>query len=113
MLSLVLIFKWIGMERIVIEVNKATAKKWRTSTQQQKRKLAAVLQKALETTEIKNVSEPESGYARPSDEVVKAHYERVQKELPEYRAFLDRLRQNAAERGLTQEILDELLKKND
>ena len=100
------------MERIVIEVNKTTAKKWRTSTLQQKRKLAAVLQKALEANEPTEVKEPEVGYARPSEEVAKAHYERVQKELPDYSKFLDRVRKNAAERGLTDEILEELLKKD-
>jgi hypothetical protein len=100
------------MERIVIEVNKATAKKWRTSTLQQKRKLAAVLQKAVQASEMATVNEPELGYARPSEEVAKAHYERVQKELPEYRRFLDRIRKNAADRGLTDQILDELLKKD-
>lgn len=101
------------MERIVIEVNKATAKKWRTSTQQEKKKLAAVLQKALQASEMTTVYEPKIGYARPSEEVAKAHFERVQKWLPEYRKFLTRIRKNAAERGLTQEILDELLKKDD
>lgn len=100
------------MERIVIEVNKATAKKWRTSTQQQKRKLAAVLQQALESAEA-IVNEPIIGYARPSEEVVKAHYERVQKGLPEYRKFLNSLSKKAAERGLTDEILEELLRKDD
>lgn len=98
------------MERIVIEVNKATAKKWRTSTQQQKRKLVAVLQKALEEKDAAHVQEPKLGYGRPPEDVLRAHYERVQKELPEYRRFLDRIRKNAKERGLTQEILDELLK---
>lgn len=100
------------MERIVIEVNKATAKKWRTSTQQQKRKLAAVLQKAMEGTEA-IVNEPMIGYARPSEEVAKAHYERVQKELPEYRKFMDELSKKAKERGLTEDILNELLRKDD
>lgn len=101
------------MERIVIEVNKATAKKWRTSTRQQKRKLAAVLQKALEGTEPNTVNEPKMGYARPSEEVLQAHYEKVQKSLPEYRQFLDRVRKNAEEKGLTDEILNELLKEDD
>ena len=100
------------MERIVIEVNKATAKKWRTITQREKKKLAVVLQKALETPET-IVSEPVIGYARPSEEVAKVHFERVQRELPEYRRFLDRIRKNAEERGLTDEILNELLKKDD
>jgi hypothetical protein len=99
------------MERIVIEVNKATAKKWRNSTQQQKRKAAAALQKALECADI--VNEPELGYARPSDEVLRAHYERVQKELPEYKKFMDELSRKAAERGLTEEILNELLRSDD
>jgi hypothetical protein len=101
------------MERIVIEVNKVTAKKWRTSTQQQKRKLAAVLQKALEETGATQVQEPKLGYARPSEEVLQAHFDRVQKTLPEHQAFLDRMRENAAARGLTDEILDELLKRDD
>ena len=100
------------MERIVIEVNKTSAKKWRNSSQQQKRKLASILQKAWEATEA-IVNEPVIGYARPSEAVAKAHYERVQKELPEYRRFLDRIRKNAEERGLTDEILNELLKKDD
>ncbi len=101
------------MERIVIEVNKATAKKWRTSSQQQKRKLAAVLQKALETAKTAVVNEPQIGYARPSEEVAKAHYQRVQKELPEYRRFMNELSKKAAERGLTEEVLNQLLRKDD
>ena len=100
------------MERIVVEVNKATAKKWRTITQREKKKLAVVLQKALETPEA-IVNEPVNGYARPSEEVAKAHFERVQRELPEYRRFLDRIRKSAEERGLTDEILNDLLKKDD
>jgi hypothetical protein len=99
------------MERIVIEVNKAAAKKWRTSTRQQKKKLAAILQQALATEAT--VHEPVVGYARPSEQIAKAHFERVQKELPEYRRFLDELSNKAAERGLTKEILNELLKKDD
>ena len=101
------------MERIVIEVNKAVAKKWRSSSKQEKRKIASALQLAVKGTESTKMNEPALGYARPSDEVAKAHYERVQKELPEYRRFLDRIRKNAAERGLTDEILEELLKKDD
>jgi hypothetical protein len=101
------------MERIVIEVNKTTAKKWRTSTLQQKRKLAAVLQKALKMHEVIVVREPAIGYARPPEEVLGAHYERVQKTLPQYQAFLDRVREKAAAQGLTDEILEELLKTDD
>ncbi len=100
------------MERIVIEVNKTTAKKWRSSSKQEKRKIASALQLAVEATESAKVNEPALGYARPSEEMAKAHDERVQKELPEYRKFLDRVRKNATERGLTQEILDDLLKKD-
>jgi len=101
------------MERIVIEVNNTTAKKWRASTKKEKKKLAAVFQKALQTTEVTVVNEPMTGYARPSKEVAKAHYERVQKALPDYRAFLDGLSNKAGERGLTEEILNELLRKDE
>jgi hypothetical protein len=96
------------MEKIVIEVNKATAKKWRNSSKQQKRKLATVLQNALANTEGTN--EPKLGYARPSEAVLQAHFNRVQQELPEYKKFLDELGKRAAERGLTEEILEELLR---
>lgn len=94
----------------MIEVDKATANKWRSSTRAEKRKLAAVLQKALKKQEVTVVQEPALGYARPSDEVLRAHYERVQKTLPEYRKFLDEIGRKAEERGLTEEILKELLR---
>jgi hypothetical protein len=96
------------MERIVIEVNKSTAKKWRSSSRQQKRKLATVLQTALANTE--ELKEPQPGYGRPLEEVVNAHFERVQKGLLEHKKFLDELSKKAAERGLTEEILEELLR---
>ena len=98
------------MERIVIEVTKATAKKWRTSTLQQKRKLAAVLQKALEETNATQVQEPKLGYARPPESILRAHFNRVQKTLPEYRAFLDEIGKKAEANGLTEDILQQLLK---
>ena len=98
------------MERIVIEVNKVTANKWRSSTRAEKRKLAAVLQKALKKQEVTVVQEPALGYARPPEEVLQAHYERVQKTLPEYRAFLDEIGKKAEANGLTEDILQQLLK---
>ena len=100
------------MERIVIEVNKTTAKKWRAATQKEKRKIATALQQAVQQ-QAGQVNEPPMGYARPSEEVLQAHFNKVQKQLPEYRKFLDRVRKSAADRGLTQEILDELLKEDD
>ena len=96
----------------MIEVNKATAKKWRSSTKRQQKKLAATLQQAIEAAEKTEVNEPQLGYARPSEEVLTVPYEGNQKNLTEYQNFLQRIRTNAAERGLTQEILDELLKED-
>jgi hypothetical protein len=101
------------MERIVIEVNKATAKKWRTSTMQQKRKITAVLQRVLKEDEVQGVKEPTVGYGRPPEAVAQAHFERSQKGLPEYRKFIKGIQKDAKERGLRQEILDDLLKKDD
>ena len=97
------------MERIVIEVNKATAKKWRSATQREKRKIAAALQQAVQQ-KTSEAQEPPMGYARPSEEVLQAHFNRVQKELPEYRKFLDEIGRKAEERGLTEEILEEILR---
>lgn len=100
------------MERIVIEVNKGTAKKWRASTRKKKRQLATVLQKALRDTETSQVSDPLPGYARPSEEILQTHIKKLQIELPEYQQFLNRIRKSATEKGLTQEILVELLRKD-
>ena len=98
------------MERIVIEVNKATAKKWRTSSVQQKRKFTAALQRVLQADDAQEVKEPAAGYGRPPEAVLQAHFNKVQKDLPEYRKFLDEVGKKAAERGLTEEILEELLR---
>ena len=97
------------MERIVVEVNKTTAKKWRTATPQEKRKIATALQQAVQQ-KTSEVNEPPLGYARPSEEVLQAHYERVQKSFPEYCKLLDEIGKKAEERGLTEEILEEILK---
>jgi hypothetical protein len=113
LLSLVINTKSDVMERIVIEVNKATAKKWRTITTKQKRKITAVLQRVLKDDEVQGVNEPIVGYSRPPEAVAQAHFERVQKGLPEYRKFIKRIQKDAKQRGLTQEILDDLLKKDD
>ena len=96
------------MERIVVEVNKVAAKKWRASTPKEKRKIAVALQQALQETG--QVNEPPMGYARPSEEALQAHFNRVQKELPEYQKFLDEIGKKATERGLTEEILEQILK---
>lgn len=76
------------MERIVIEVEDATAKKWRLSSQKTKDKVSQQinirLAKALMT-------DPKS----------------------EFKQFLDEIRDTMEERGLTEEILNDILKDED
>jgi hypothetical protein len=73
------------MERIVLEVDDRVAKAWREATFDKKRDIANKL----------NI--------------------RIGKELFEYdkdsfKQYLDQLRKNMADRGLTEEILDDILK---
>ena len=75
------------MERIVIEVDDEVAKKWRISSQRMKAKLSQEMNVKL----AKGLSD--------------SHEEFMQ--------FLDELGKKAQERGLTEEILEEILKSDE
>ncbi len=72
------------MERIVIEVEDATAKKWRLSSQQTKNKVSQEINIRL----AKELTDSKS----------------------EFKQFLDEIRNTMEERGLTEEILNDILK---
>jgi DNA-binding transcriptional regulator YhcF (GntR family) len=76
------------MERIVLEVDDTVAKAWRTASVKLKREIGTLLNKQIATIIDK-------------------------KEEKDIIMFLDELRQEMAEKGLTQEILDDILKDND
>ena len=59
------------MERIMIEVNKTAAKKWRASTQKEKRKIVTAIQQVLQQESGAQVNEPSIGYGRPSEKELK------------------------------------------
>ena len=73
------------MERIVLEVDDAVAKAWRTASTQLKREIGSLMNKQIATIIEK-------------------------KEEKDITIFLNELRQEMAEKGLTQEILDDILK---
>jgi argininosuccinate lyase len=73
------------MERIVLEVNDNVAKAWRTASVKLKQEISGVMNIQLETI----IS---------------------QKEEKDIIQFLAELRQEMADKGLTQEIVDEILK---
>ena len=101
------------MERIVIEVSKTAAKKWRAATEKEKRKIASALQQVMKDGNTSKVNEPPPGYARPTEKELKKQRKRILKRLPKHMKFLDEMSDKAAARGLTPEILEDLLKKND
>ncbi len=72
------------MERIVIEVDDATAKKWRMSSQKRK--------------------------ARISQEVNLKLAKELSDSKEDFQQFLTEIRSTMKERGLTEEILQEILK---
>jgi hypothetical protein len=73
------------MERIILEVDDTVAKAWRTASAQLKREIGKLMNKQIATI-IDKKSE--------KDVIL----------------FLDELRQEMDEKGLTQEILDDILK---
>lgn len=96
------------MERIVIEVNENSAKRWRDSSTIEKKKIAMAFEEALRR-EAGQLREPPLGYGRPAEAVLQAHYERVQRSLPDYKKFLLEIGKSVEEKGLTEEILEQLL----
>lgn len=73
------------MERIVIEVNDATAKKWRLSSQQLRDKISQRINIRLAKELMSDSKE-------------------------ELKQFLDEVGQTMQERGLTEEIVEDILK---
>jgi len=73
------------MERIVLEVDDKVAKAWRSASIKLKQEIGSLMNKQIATIIDK----------------------REEKDIIQ---FLNELRQEMAERGLTQEILDEILK---
>lgn len=76
------------MERIVIEVEDDTAKKWRFSSQKTKNKVSQEINLKLATELEANSTQ-------------------------EFREYLDELGKTMQERGLTEEILNDILKDED
>lgn len=73
------------MERIVIEVEDATAKKWRFASQQKKIKISQRIDLKLAKELMADSKE-------------------------EFKEYLDEIRNTMEERGLTEEILNDILK---
>lgn len=72
------------MERIVIEVDDATAKKWRLSSQKRRNRVS----QQVNITLAKELADSKEDFLQ----------------------YLDELRNTMKERGLTEEILEEILK---
>ena len=77
----------INMERIVIEVADETAKKWRLSSQKQRTEIFQLINNTLAEELVTNPNE-------------------------EFKQFLDELSDTMKARGLTEEILDDILKED-
>lgn len=73
------------MERIIIEVNDATAKKWRSASGRLKKEISQYMDKQISAIIDK-------------------------KEEKDIILFLNELREEMAQKGLTQEVLDDILK---
>ena len=86
------------MERIVIEVTEESAKRWRSSSKNQRKTIATIIEKMLSIDR-----------SHPLRDGLKKHQAQVISQLPEYKMFLNEIGDKAAANGLTQEILNHLL----
>jgi hypothetical protein len=97
------------MERIVIEVDNTTAKRWRKSGDGKRKKINAIIKKALKQNDKLIVKEPEPGYGLPTEKEMQKHSKKVIATRPGYKKFLNDIREKAAKNGLTEEVLNHLL----
>lgn len=102
------------MERIVLEVDSNTAKKWGQASATQRRRILAFLNNVLDQLDEPNADgQVKKGYALPSEQLLERHGEKAQRRLPEYLKLLDEMGAIAEKNGLTQEALNELLAEDD
>ncbi len=80
------------MERIVLEVDDAVARKWKTSSQKLRKQAAQLVEQLIFKEKPINDTKSKS------------------ETKEEFIAYFDNLRNKMAERGLTQEKLDEILR---
>lgn len=102
------------MERIILEVDNHTAKRWRYTSPQQQKQIAKIISQTLELLEKDaTVKKRPVGYGRPSEEDIKDLLAENRKEWSGYKKLLDKSRKKAEDNGLTEEILKKLLAEND
>jgi anti-sigma regulatory factor (Ser/Thr protein kinase) len=94
------------MERIILEVDKGTAKRWRATDKGKKKKINALIKLALKENDVVPANEPEGGYGLPSEKEILKQIRKIRQARPDYISFLNTIRDKAAKNGLTQEVLD-------
>jgi hypothetical protein len=97
------------MPLIEIEVNNDAARKWELASHHKKEKIVALLNNALELIEESLSSELPLGYGLPDENKIKAFEKWAHENKETYIISLKKARIEAANKGLTQKILDNLL----
>ncbi len=99
------------MEKIVIEVTEESAKWWRSSSKVHKKKISTIIDKLLALE--KKQRQLTGSFPALTREEIETHRAAVLSQLPEYKRFLDEVADQVAARGLTDEILLQLLEEDD
>ncbi len=98
------------MERIVIELDDAAARKWWQIPQAKRDTITAIINRVLKTEKEEDLK---PGYALPSEEELQQQIESLCLNEPSYQKLLEEGRAVTAANGLTQELLDKLLAEDD
>ncbi|MBB5437877.1 hypothetical protein HDC92_001551 [Pedobacter sp. AK017] len=91
------------MKRIVLEVDNVIAENWKICGQSLRDKVTKIVSRELKYP---------IGYARPDENEAWERYKKNLATLPKYLESIKECQNEAVKNGLTQDILDELLKED-
>jgi len=98
------------MERIVLEVDGNTAKKWNQASAVKRSKILAFFNNVLDLIdEPTTKADPQKGYGLPDETTIQQIEARAKANHDTYETSLDNLGKTAKDQGLTEEILNRLL----
>ncbi len=101
------------MKRIILEISDANARRWEALPQEDRDEITRWFERFIpespeaEKAAMQTVNEPPANYG---DTVLKKQKEQDRRQQKkDFIAYLDQLREDMVKKGLTQEILDEIL----
>ena len=97
------------MAEIILNVDERAAQKWQSVSQKKRNKLSKLISYFLDLYDEDILTNPKPGYGLLKTTVINKQIKKIRKNESAYTKFLEAIRKEANDNGLTQEILDQLL----